>query len=119
MFAAVKAAFTCCTWNSESQVAHNFLTWFATVWLKVQNRAVTCKGGAQTGLNTEGDGGNKDEDEKADTAHIARDRQTDNQREGVERRVEQRTPNVIQHSSHGVQGRKERDQKESKKGREG
>lgn len=46
------------------------------------------------------------------------DRQTDSQREGVERRVERRTPNVIQHSSHGVQGRKERDRKESKK-REG
>lgn len=40
--------------------------------------------------------------------------ETHSQREGVERRVEQRTPNVIRHSSHGVQGRKKRDRKESK-----
>lgn len=40
--------------------------------------------------------------------------ETDSQREGVERRVEQRTPNVIRHSSHGVQGRKKREKGEQR-----
>lgn len=69
----------------------------------------------ETGLNTEGDGGNKDEDQEADTANTARDSQPASQREGVERRVERRTSNVIQHSSHGVQGRKGRNRKEREK----
>lgn len=41
--------------------------------------------------------------------------ETDRQPEGGSGKTERRTPNVIQHSTHGVQGRKERDRKESKK----
>lgn len=72
------------------------------IWHKVQNELWCTK---KNRSEHEGQERKKNKDQETDTANTVKERQAKED----ERLVEKKTPNVILHSLHGVQGRRERE----------